>query len=167
MLALTHSLAHSAVCIPLPEAAPQQGATHQAEENMLLRTSGGKRVTFRCTCSRLSTSARKTPTEKSMALRTSRLVVLEGNWVHFCFCQLSNDLSTHVGLFFKSRDYWKRHQSKNVKKIHWILVQTKEMDFHGVKTPEITLQIPTPPHTYVVPCQQNTPSMLLALFDIL
>lgn len=60
-----------------PEAVPQQGGTHHAEEKILLRTSGGKRVTFLCTCSRLSTSAKKTPTENNMAPRISRLVVLE------------------------------------------------------------------------------------------
>lgn len=34
-------------------------------------------MTFLCTCSRLSTSAKKTPTENNMAPRISRLVVLE------------------------------------------------------------------------------------------
>lgn len=63
----------------VPEAVPQQGGTHQAEEKMLLRTSGGNRVTFRCTCSRLSTRARNTPTEKSRAPRITRLVVLRGH----------------------------------------------------------------------------------------
>lgn len=61
----------------VPEAVPQQGGTHHADEKMLLMTSGGNRVTFLCTCSRLSTRARKTPTENSKAPRISRLVVLQ------------------------------------------------------------------------------------------
>lgn len=64
--------------LDVPEAVPQQGGTHQAEEKILLMTSGGNRVTFLCTCSRLSTRARKTPTEKSMAPRITRFVVLHG-----------------------------------------------------------------------------------------
>ena len=60
----------------LPEAVPQQGGTHQAEEKILLMTSGGKRVTFLWICSRLSTRAKNTPTENSMAPRITRLVVL-------------------------------------------------------------------------------------------
>lgn len=44
--------AKTCVCVfVLPEAVPQQGGTHQADEKMLLMTSGGNRVTFLCTCS--------------------------------------------------------------------------------------------------------------------
>lgn len=35
--------------VHIPEAVPQQGGTHQADEKILLMTSGGKRVTFLCT----------------------------------------------------------------------------------------------------------------------
>lgn len=60
----------------IAEAVPQQGGTHQAEDKMLLMTSGGNRVTFLWTCSKFRTRARKTPTENSMVPRISRLVVL-------------------------------------------------------------------------------------------
>lgn len=62
-------------CVCVPAAVPQQGGTHQADEKMLLMTSGGKRVTLRCTCNRLSTSAKTTPTVKSTAARISRFTV--------------------------------------------------------------------------------------------
>lgn len=55
-----------------PAAVPQQGGTHQAEEKMVAITSSGKRVTFLWICSRLSTRARTTPTEKSTRLLCTR-----------------------------------------------------------------------------------------------
>lgn len=60
-----------------PAAVPQQSGTHQAEEKILVMTSGGNRVMFLCTWSKLSTRARKTPTENNMAPRINRLVVLQ------------------------------------------------------------------------------------------
>lgn len=81
-------------CLHIPEAVPQQGGTHQAEEKILLMTSGGKRVTFLCTCSKLSTRARKTPTENSMAPRITRLVVLQQNTTSQ---ETSSKLTQHGG----------------------------------------------------------------------
>lgn len=73
----TKSRKYFSLSVHKPEAVPQQGGTHQAEEKMLLMTSGGNRVTFLWTWSKFSTRARKTPTENNMTPRITRLVVLQ------------------------------------------------------------------------------------------
>ena len=56
----------------VPEATPQQGGIHQADENKLAKTSGGNKVTRRCTWSKLRTRAKRTPTTKRTTARIHR-----------------------------------------------------------------------------------------------
>lgn len=58
----------------LPDAVPQQGGTHQAEEKMLVITSGGKRVTFRWIWSKFNTNARNTPIKNSTTPRITKFM---------------------------------------------------------------------------------------------
>lgn len=51
------------------EAVPQHGGTHQADEKMLVITSGGKSVTFLWIWSKFNTNARNTPMKKSTTPR--------------------------------------------------------------------------------------------------
>lgn len=71
----------------LPDAVPQQGGTHQAEEKMLVITSGGKRVTFLWIWSKFNTNARNTPMKNSTTPRITkfmpRLVTDEMYGPHF------------------------------------------------------------------------------------
>ena len=63
------------ICKALPAAVPQLGATHHADENKEAKTSGGKTVTCRCTCSRFNTKEKKTPKVKSTVPRKTKLLV--------------------------------------------------------------------------------------------
>lgn len=52
----------NSICSPAP--VPQHGGIHQVDENKVVITSSGNRVTFLCICRRLRTRARDAPTVK-------------------------------------------------------------------------------------------------------
>lgn len=84
---LTTSAQQAQTRLNLPDAVPQQGGTHQAEEKMLVITSGGKRVTFLWIWSKFNTNARNTPIKNSTTPRITkfmpRLVTDEMYGPHF------------------------------------------------------------------------------------
>lgn len=74
--------------LAVPAAVPQLGGIHQADENKVVITSSGNRVTFLCICSKFSTSARNTPTVNNTSPRRIRLADLM-LWIDPYACRIT------------------------------------------------------------------------------